>query len=185
MPWRLNLHDHACLFYDNWDDQNEIISSYFKEGVRRNEQCIYFADENCPDCVEESLGADPSSYSLLLADDFYFRDGHFNLKAVCSGMKRLSSAAILDGFAGLRVTVEMSWAFGRISTKTLLEYEDEVTHFCSQKPIVWICQYNVAKFSPRMIREIEKRHQFIFTGPRLTLLPFIGEEEWVEKEKQK
>lgn len=185
MPWRLKLHDHACLFYDDWDDQNQIISSYFLEGIRKNEQCVYVAEENCPECIEESLAVDSSQYSILLADSFFFRDGHFNLKSACSRWRHLATTAILDGFSGLRVATEMSWVLGRVSIKTLLEYEDDLNHFCSQKPIVWICQYNVAKFSKRVIREIEKRHQFIFTGKRLTLLPFVGEEEWVAKEKQK
>lgn len=54
---KLNHGDHTCLIYENTDEQLAAAVPFIKEGLARNERCIYIADDRTVKEIVDALAA--------------------------------------------------------------------------------------------------------------------------------
>src|ERR1700733_4976531 len=118
---RLHRGDHACLLYETSDDQLAAMVPFFKDGLARNERCLYVADDRTVDEVKAYLseaGIDVSSeigagrLDGLNKGQTYLKDGAFDPDAMIAFLGNTLDETMADGFAGLRGAGEMTWALG-------------------------------------------------------------------------
>jgi anti-anti-sigma factor len=127
---------------------------------------IYSGDD--PDVVLAALrerGADPAGplrSGSLMADTpeaTYLAAGHFDPEAVLAGWRAEIDRARRDGYLGVRVVGDMSWAARRVpGTERLDWYEANVNTVLSDGFAAGVCAYDPRLFEPLNLREYNWAH---------------------------
>ncbi|MBI5186211.1 MAG: MEDS domain-containing protein [Nitrospinae bacterium] len=171
---RLEIHDHLCLIYEGREEQFAAIVPFFKAGLARREKCVYIADENTSQGVLDTLRREimdvdsalaSGALSVITKRDAYLKQGYFEPDSMIRLLKETVESAKEQGFSGLRVTGEMTWALGdEPGVEGLVEYEAKLNYFLPQNDILVICQYSAKRFSPEILIDIIRTHPIVIYG---------------------
>lgn len=171
---KLDLHDHLCLIYETRDEQFEAIVPYFRAGLARGQKCVYIADDNTCEAVVAALrssGLDTERHLasgalvVLTKQDAYLKQGFFDPDWMIDFLKAATTAALSEGFSGLRATGEMTWVLGpEPGVDRLLEYESKLNYFFPAYKCLAICQYNRRRFDYKILREVILTHPIVISG---------------------
>lgn len=141
---QLEAHDHACLIYETREQQLAAAIPYIRTGLRRNELCVYVADENTVDDVLAELraaGVDISSalergqLQVTTSNGSYVVDGRFDVGRMMEFLGQGTDGALAAGFSAIRITGEMSWVLcGDPGVENLFEYEERLNEFAVDHP---------------------------------------------------
>ncbi|MCL6640060.1 MAG: MEDS domain-containing protein, partial [Candidatus Rokubacteria bacterium] len=147
---------------------------YLKQGLARGERCLYVVDDATAAEVAEALRRagvavdaeqDRGALTIITKRESYLRSGRFDPSAMLAFLDEAVREAVAGGFAGLRVTGEMTWALGpEAGNDRVMEYERSLRHFLPGRPVVAICQYNRARFDPAVIRDTLRAHPVAIVG---------------------
>ncbi len=165
---QMGLGDHICLIYRNMDDQMKALIPYMHQGLERNECCVYIVDDHTVEETRAGLkqgGIDVDLHEANGALTFatkrnaYLNSGEFDPSAMLVFLESAMEGALQKGFSGFRVTGEMTWALGsECGCDRLIEYEALLNRFFPDSKATAICQYNINRFSPEMIRDVLRTH---------------------------
>src|ERR1043166_7116265 len=119
----LNLKDgdHLCLFYENDpSEQMEALVPFIQDGLSRDEQFVYIADDQTVDQLAASLeksgvavGDEIDRGALKLWTRHEWRQpGRLNSKKKSRQVLDFIQSAKDSGFKGSRFAVEMTWTLG-------------------------------------------------------------------------
>jgi MEDS: MEthanogen/methylotroph, DcmR Sensory domain len=164
---KLGLGDDVAFFFKSNEERLKFVIPYMVDGLRNQERCVYIAGENTvPEILAEFMkagvyidGATASgALSVVTKHDTYLRHGIFDPQAMIADLDRDVRFALQHGFAGLRVTGEMSWALDLPSALgRLCEYEQELhRHWPAQ--LAALCQYNESLFPADVIEKMADCH---------------------------
>lgn len=163
----LGLGDHVAFFFTGNSERLAFVIPYMVRGLARRERCVYVADENTvPDILAELERAGVNirestasgALSVVTKYDSYLRDGIFEPQRMIADLDRDVRLALQNGFSGLRVTGEMSWALDLPSALgRLCDYEQDL---CRRWPrhLGGLCQYNETLFPTDVIEKIKGCH---------------------------
>ena len=174
---------HMCLIYSNEDERRNVISQFLNSGLSENERVGYFADEMSPEEVRTWL----ATMNLKLPDqekngqflcskavDTYCPSGTFEPDDMIHTLKTSYTDARDDGYPGLRVSGEMSWALkGVPGSNRLMEYEAKVNIAFETHPVVAICQYDARKFDGSTILDVLRVHPMMVVQGRVVHNPYF------------
>ena len=164
-PWGT----HFCQFYETPEDLTSILVPYFKAGLENNDFCIWVTAE--PLEKEHSLAAMRRAmpdFNLCLAreqieiipyDQWYLRDGIFNLQIVLERWIDKLNHALKQGYDGLRVTGNTSW-LEKNDWKRLTEYEEELNKVIGEHRMMAVCTYSLNRRSAAEVIDVVNNHQF-------------------------
>lgn len=191
----LGFHDHLCLIYESPEEQFAAVVPFMRIGLERGERCIYIADDNTADVVLEQMsmgGIDvkkvlgTGALSVLTKKEAYLKQGYFDPDWMIRFLKETTDESKAMGYKGLRVTGEMTWMLGGDpGSERLIEYESKLNYFFPENDALAICQYNIRRFSPELIRDVIRTHplviyrgqvckNFYYVSPDEMLLPDQG-----------
>jgi two-component system, chemotaxis family, sensor kinase Cph1 len=167
-PEELGLGDHIAFFFRSNPERLAFVIPFMIAGLQRNERCVYIADENTvPRILAEFrwAGVDidgataKGSLSVVTKHDAYLRHGIFEPERMISDLDRDVRSALQNGFAGLRVTGEMSWALDLPSALgRLCEYEEDLRRHWPRQ-LAGLCQYNETLFPSGLIERMTGCHR--------------------------
>jgi signal transduction histidine kinase len=169
--------DHACTLYVRREEEVAIAVSYIRTGLERGELCV---------CVVDDGGA---SILDALASEGVDVDGHLRERRLAVFEKPLAqnvkprdmvgqieqwaSDARDAGHAGFRIVGEMTWALDG-GVRELAEFEARLNlnrvwerHACAG-----LCQFDVRRFTPEMLREMIIVHPLVVIGGRVCRNPY-------------
>ncbi len=168
---RLGQGDHVCLIYDAADEQLVTAATFITVGLERDERCVYIADDRTTVEVIDALGAagvevgrrlESRSLEVLTKRDAYLRAGYFDPATMIAFLREATEEALRDGFRGLRVTGEMTWALGaERGCERLIEYEALLNRFLPGQRVLALCQYNRERSHPAVIRDVLRTHPIV------------------------
>ncbi|NMO22197.1 histidine kinase [Pyxidicoccus fallax] len=171
---RLGHGDHVCLIYETFEEQMAALVPFFQEGLTRGECCAYIVDERAVDEVAAAMAAQgidvesaraSGALRFLTKRDAYLRSGEFDPEAMIAFLGQTQDAALAEGFTGLRVTGEMTWALGpETGCERLIEYEALINRFFPGSRSLAICQYSRARFPADIIRDTLRTHPVAVVG---------------------
>jgi PAS domain S-box-containing protein len=167
--------DHLCLFYDRDPaEQMPALIPFIQEGLSRDEQCIYIADDQTVDQLAERLeasGVNVAKESDRGALKLWTRQQWRQPGALSSERKAQQVQEFLDessraGFKGTRFGVEMTWTLGPdISAPELEHWEATInTIFVPGFPGRIVCQYNRSRLSPEVMLAALHTHPLAILG---------------------
>lgn len=171
---RLRHGQHLCLLYESPAALRATLVPYFRDGLAKNERCLYIADADSADAAARTLadaGLDVGGamargqLQVLTTREAYHPHGRFEPEAMLELMDHSADEAIADGFTGLRGSGEMAWALGpEPGNERLMEYEALLNDVIERHRFVGICRYNMRRFPPSMIRDVLRVHPFVVLG---------------------
>ncbi len=140
----LGVHDHACLIYESYDQQQAALASYFRAGLDAGEPCAYVADELTGKDVLatlERLGilaevppGEPG-LTVLTSRDSYLREGVFDPDLMIEFIRGVVGQTLEAGFPALRGAGEMSWNLaGEPGSERIFEYEAKLNVLLAEEP---------------------------------------------------
>ncbi len=170
----MNKGDHACFFFQTDEAHRTVIADFLTAGVANGEKAYYFADGVHPDaaaayladadaCLGDCLAE--GTLSVVNADDIYTRRGAFDPDEVIAFLNAETEKTLRAGYAGLRITGEMTWALRRLPEfYALMAYEANVNDLFVGGHFTALCQYDRRRFDPALLREILHAHPRIIHG---------------------
>ena len=154
--------EHACLLYDRPAELLESVVPSVREALASGEQCIYLGDETTAAHVAGALAAtvdvsearDRRALRLVTERDGYSPSGEFRTGDMAAFLERSITAGLADGFSGVVVTGDVTWALGpKAGTEEVAAYEELVTSLVPGRPAAAICQYNAQHVSSSVERK--------------------------------
>jgi anti-anti-sigma regulatory factor len=181
---QVRLGDHLCLPFASDDEQREVLASYIADGIRHGQRVLYFADRTEPAAIDRWLARRGVDGVLAVArGQLSVRSGEaFDPRAAVTGIQGEMRQARADGYRGLRLTGEMSWALRhRPGDDELLKYESEIATTVSLSgDVAAICQYDERLFDSDSVSGVVAFHSSVVRtdplhdGRRLRVLPTFG-----------
>ncbi len=170
MRLKPSLHDHMCAIFRSREEQLSTLTQFLLEGFRKNEKCVCILDERTRDEVLSSLAKfdiprQPSDQLVFLtSEEMYLGNKSFQPDEVIRLIEEMEKQAINEGFRGLRMASDMTWALADVpGVERLTEYEAKLNHFLHQSKTVALCLYS------EEMSEADRLVSAILTHPTVVL----------------
>jgi len=166
---------HLCLFYDKDPaEQFHALVPFIRDGLDRDEQFIYIADDQTVDELAGHLqrhdidiaGETRSGRLRLCTRKEWRQAGELDPEKKAQQVRQFVADAAKDGFRGIRFAVEMTWTLGPdIDPRVLELWEASInTLFSPAFPARIICQYNRQRLSPALLLAALHTHPVAIVG---------------------
>lgn len=180
---------HMCMLYRDETEYKNVISKYLESGLLNHEKIGYFIDTMKPDEVKTWLREleieIPENNQLTIAPAIttYCPDGTFNPKTMLDCLCKYHDDSIAEGFAGARLTGEMSWSIRGIpGSDRLVEYEALINTIIETHPITALCQYDATKFDGGLLYDILQVHPLMVVHGQIVKNPaYIRPNEFLKE----
>lgn len=166
--------DHLCLIYRTEDEHRTILTGYIGGGLERGERVLYIADVRTARQIRgylrnagiDARGAQKRGQLVfLMADGASTRDGVLDPQGMIALLRKETQRARDDGFSGLRVTGETTWALrGPRGSERLIEYETLLSEFFPGSACTGLCPYDARRFPPDILLDVLRIHPVAIIG---------------------
>lgn len=175
---KLNPGVHACAFYREREEEVAMAVAYVRAGLDRNELCVCIVDDGGRS-VADALSAEGVDVDTEL------RKGRLVLfeKRLAGNLRPLDMLAKIEGwtqgareagYSGCRVAGEMTWALDG-GLRDLAEFEARLNlnQVYERHACIGLCQFDMQRFSPELLREMILLHPFVVVGDRVCRNPYF------------
>ncbi|MDB5340711.1 MAG: hypothetical protein JWN70_6330 [Planctomycetaceae bacterium] len=191
---KLKHGDHICSIYENAAEQLAVIVPFIIEGINQGARCLYIADERTIEEVAQSLSAAGvnieherrrGALRLQTSQEIFLRTGEFVPQAMSDVVHQAEVEALADGFSGLRLAGEMTWALeADPDCDRLIEFEALFDHLLTNSKSVVLCQYNHSRFDAPCIHDVVRTHPLVILGDQICPNPYYELPEMVLRQDQ-
>jgi two-component SAPR family response regulator len=167
----IRIGDHLCGFYQNRQQLWRLAIPFLQRGLENGEKCLYVAEGSGLLEMQSALQQQGTSMQpylaqgrllLLNAEDICLQSGVFSPGALIGTLLRILQEAVAEGYHGLRMAMEMSWALRWASSLAwLAEYESELNCYFSQHPVTTLCLYNQRRFPEEILLDVLRTHPLV------------------------
>jgi hypothetical protein len=167
--------DHTCVFYRTQKDLMRVLIPYIADGLRRNERCFcaqkpeilkQLVFDLCFLGIDAHKEIERGALELHREDETYFPNGRFEPQALMDMLIHAMGDAKARGFQSFRSAGELSWAVeGRNDCDLVVGYEKLVDEYYPGKPAIGLCQYQIDKFSPEVLKAVVDAHRMHLDEP--------------------
>ncbi|MCT9083166.1 MEDS domain-containing protein [Streptomyces fulvoviolaceus] len=167
---RLEKGDHACMALPAGGSPWKVFTAYTRTSLARKEKVLLVMnpDDMNDDDVIALLDAGTGrvaearsngQLSLKRTTEMYVPDGRFREDRTIELYTAEVNNAYSEGWSGLRLTADMSWAprVG-IDHERLLDYESSVAPLFADPLFTAICWYDQEQFDDRLVNKMRKVH---------------------------
>jgi hypothetical protein len=183
---------HMCYIYNDEIQRKKVISQFLESGLLGGEKASYFMDVITLDEMNEylsSLGLDKllrehqDRFSVVMTKDTYYPSGTFVPDEMLGRLKAFYAQSLQEGYAGARVSGEMSWAAKDVPGRSsLIEYEARVNDVLLTHPVNAICQYDANLFDGSLLFDVLSVHPMMVVHGQIVKNPyFIKPEEFLKE----
>jgi hypothetical protein len=148
--------DHVCAFFDDDVQRRSVVSQFVRDGLAGHDRVWYFSDTAPADTVLAELEQDgvavegavqSGQLAVFAAEDSYLVEQPFDPDRMAATLRTAIDDALADGYAGFRVSGDLTWATRDIpGADRLLAYEARLDGLFAGRPAAAICQYDRRRF---------------------------------------
>jgi DNA-binding CsgD family transcriptional regulator len=144
-----------------------LLLPFLREGVREGHKCLCLVDDVEPATVrrqvERSGPTGRSQRADLLevehASSVYLQSGQFSIEHMTSFLRTSLSEAAEENYPLLRAAGEMSWVLPMpVGADDFFAYESAVNDVVADAAAVFMCLYDLQKFSVEMLVDVLQTH---------------------------
>jgi hypothetical protein len=172
---RLTSPRHICCFFDSREQQYDVLTPYFKEGLKNGEEvfCImegHFVEEHrgrlCAKGVDVAGNEASGHLKTTTSDDTYLADGRFGKERMYNVLASRLADLKKSKFTGIRTCGDMEWALRNMpGTEELMEYESEVNRLLTDRDdATFVCVYDANRIGGRAMIDILSTHTHVVMG---------------------
>jgi anti-anti-sigma factor len=168
-PPEVSPGDHACCVFESDDDQANLLARFARDAVARRDRIFYLADRSDESRVADLLTdagldapamLDSGALQVLHSADMGLEDG-FDRDRQMGVWRQLTGAARNDGYRGLAVAAEMSWALTwGVESDALISYEATADPVFTSGELSAVCQYDGRLFDEEMLERVGHAHHY-------------------------
>jgi PAS domain S-box-containing protein len=173
-PIELHHGDHLCCLYETEEERRVVLGMLLRQGLERSEKVCFIGDiptsQSLLDHMEDQgLGILPflnsGQFGLMRFDETYTREGIFDPDKMIDLLKTETDLALAQGYSGLRVTGDMSWALkSPPGSEQIIKYEAKLNRFFRGSKCIGICQYDRRLFPPPLLMDVLATHPLAIIG---------------------
>ena len=179
---KLQAPGHICAFFDSREQEYDVLSPYYLEGLNAGEEVVTIVDEHRHDdhCnrmaahgvpVKDALAS--SQLQVLTAESTYTLGGRFDGQRMYELLQNALASARHRG-RKVRTSGVMDWAaHGEVpGTDELMGYEARVNVLVPIYDCTLLCVYDLAKVNGRMMMDILTTHPYVLHRRRILENPY-------------
>src|SRR4051812_39566504 len=161
--------EHACCVFESDDDQANLLARFAREAVARCDRIFYLADRSDDSKVVDILTdagldgktmLDTGALQVLRSSEMPLQDG-FDRDRQLTVWRQLTGLARNDGYRGLAVAAEMSWALTwEVDLDALIGYEATSEQVFTSGELSAVCQYDARLFDEEMLERAGHAHRY-------------------------
>ncbi len=165
---RLSAGEHGCGLYASEDERRAQMTPFVKEGLLNGQRILYFLDKPTPERILGDFNAAGFSAQMLLQKGqlqilsaLKLREarGGLDPQDVIARMTQATGKAVAQGYAGLRILCDMTWALSSLlDSDRLIDFEIQLASLAAGGRCAALCQYNVYRFELGPLHQIRKNH---------------------------
>jgi PAS domain S-box-containing protein len=169
--------NHLCFLYETEEEHQAVLTPFLRQGLEQGEKVIYLWDQRVPETIlgyleGEGVDLEPclrrGQLLFLSAPETYLDQGRFVPEVLVSLWQREVEKSLAEGFLGLRVTGEMTWALQSApGVDRLIEYESQMNEFSLAENFLSLCQYDRRRFDPTHLMGVLATHQRAVIGTEM------------------
>lgn len=161
--------DHACCVFASDDDQASLVGRYVLDAINRRDRIFYLADRSDEQTVADFIShaghdgralLDSGALQVMHSSQMHLDDG-FDRDHQLLVWRQLTGMARNDGFRGLSVLAEMSWALSRgVDLDVLIDYEASAQPVFTSGEMSAVCQYDSRLFDRETLSRAGHAHPY-------------------------
>lgn len=174
--------EHACCRFTHADDRRRLALAFVRAGLDRDHKVVYLSEEDdAAGFLADLAAADDrvdgarkrGQLGVRPALGAYVPNGTFDPVWVRNALRDAHAQALADGYAGLSMVGDMSWALrAAIGLDQLGAYEHEVTT-TMEADVAFLCIYDHGRFAAGTLAELAESHE-VDVSPELAQLGRVG-----------
>lgn len=179
----VRIGDHICAFYRG-AERDDMLVSFLAAGLRTGDKCICVLDAARPESLVAQLD-DPRVQERLERRQLEFVDfaeahrasGRFVPERMVEFWEHnVQSALGGGGYRFFRAAGEMTWALRDMpGLDQLATFESEVNRLMPRYPQVYLCVYDIERFSGEQVLDVLKTHPKVVLGAMVFDNPYYVE----------
>jgi signal transduction histidine kinase len=179
---------HLCHFYETKSDLLDLVLPFLKAGLEQGEACLWVISDMLTkeEAMRELRRVVPGlrehlargTLEILTHNEWYLKEGMFDLDAVISRCTTKLNRALEQGLAGLRLTGDGSW-IREHEQERFREFEKDLGRLIANQRFLVLCTYPLAQSRAAKVLEVARFHQVALAKRkgRLDVLEVRGSEE--------
>jgi ABC-type transporter Mla MlaB component len=163
----LTMDDHACLTYGEQEELHDLTAAFVRDGLSSGLKVVWLSDSGSARAIKEltrrGIAVEPAmaagqmaaaeSAGRLLSDQAFTADH------AIGWLTGEMAACRLEGFPGLRVALDVSWALRPVTgVEQLPEFEESVAAALAGSKVCVLCQYDRERFDPVTLASVAAFH---------------------------
>ena len=177
--------EHACCRFAHADDRRRLALAFVRAGLDRGHKIAYLSGEDDAACFVADLRAtddrtddamERGQLEVRSASDAFLPDGSFDPAGMHDALHDEHTRALAEGYAGLSMAGDMSWALGAASAllDQLVSYEHEVTTMMEGNgTFSFLCIYDHGRFAAGTLADVVDSHG-VDVSPELAQVGRVG-----------
>ncbi|GAA4635070.1 hypothetical protein GCM10023196_079090 [Actinoallomurus vinaceus] len=163
--------DHAWFSYADREEQEHVVGAFLHDGLAGSDKVIYITDAGSGDLpdLRSRYRLDPEAYlrsgqlAILPQAETCLTGGVFDPARMSATLQEVLDRAETERFRGVRVTVDMTWAFHQKRGRDgVLECEARVDAAISPSTMAMaICQVDARSCTPEELTALKERHEVL------------------------
>jgi anti-anti-sigma factor len=167
--------DHACLVCETDSERWDAVARFLRRGLEQGERTVYVTAEHGEDELRAQLDLGEAGDGLLIVPapiaQGYADGGGFDYVERLAAWRQQALAAVDEGFAGIRVAVDMAWLHDvDLSLDDLVDYERRGAELFDGLPGTALCVYDRRRFDDHLLARACYAHR-ISLGEALAPAP--------------
>lgn len=174
---RLDLHDHAALFYRNPEERFSVLAHYFRAGLSRGEKCLLFCGDADGKEILEGLrqkgidigGALARGAVLVLhrASGRALEEEPFPDDLIAL-FRSSAQFARSENYAGLRLCLDMSIVLAHdLPRDRFQDYQRKLDAFLRDQDCLSLCLFPMERLSADLLLDALRAHPIVIHKGRL------------------
>jgi anti-anti-sigma regulatory factor len=152
----IQLGDHVCLPFGTDEQLQSHISDFTAEGLTVRQQVMIFTQTVTATDMAGWLrsqnrafaaGLDSGQLQIHRPDDVHLSGGYFDPERMMTIFAQATDQTYAEGYDGLRVTVDMTWALQDVpGVDQLFEFEAAANRLFTDRRLIGVCAYDRRRF---------------------------------------
>jgi anti-anti-sigma regulatory factor len=163
----LTVDDHACLTFGEPEDLLDLTAAFVRDGLAGGLKVVWVSEAGTQRAASEltrrGIAVEPALASGQMAaadsEGCLLSGQAFSASQAIGWLSELMGACRQEGFPGLRVAVDMSWALRPvIGVEQLPDFEESVAKALAGTTVSVLCQYDRERFDPVTLATVTAFH---------------------------
>jgi hypothetical protein len=158
---RLRPGDHVLFPFETDEEHREVVGAFVHDGLAQGHKVLHLAGESMTEYLAEAAGLQSRAGQLAVMPvaDMLFDEGGFCPEQAFSLVQGVVKRTLDEGYTGLRLSVEMTWARGGVrGCERLVEFERQVDEALPSSPVIGLCQYDRRSFPAARLQVLAGAH---------------------------